>query len=209
MEIRLHFLTLFSMLRVSLRSISVRQITVLWNFSFFNSHTLNSSSIGCSHNMRTKTTNKGRSYVEIISGAAENPINNENAKFSEKGFVEIWRKPRRRERMCTTKTLSDMREDIDKLAKTLYRLRTNEKEQRKKSPQVAVSEENFVEEEELRLSSYVNGPVERLTFTVRTPDRRILIKQFTGITVSKFAFKKFYCNRYFLFILVKVQQMLL
>lgn len=179
------------MLIVPLRSMSFRRTATLWNFSFYkNSHRLYSSSNRRYHKLlnisiRTKTTNK-RSYIEIIGGAAKSPASNDDANFSEKGYVEIWRKARRREQAYTTKTLLDMREDIDKLAQTLYKLRTNEKSQREKPSQVVVTEPKF--EEELRLSTSIDGPVERLLFTVRTPDRRVLIKKFTGITVSRFAF---------------------
>ncbi|KAM3721354.1 50S ribosomal protein [Dirofilaria immitis] len=126
--------------------------------------------------MRTRTTIKGKPYVEIISGMTENP--------EKKGYIEIWKKVERREQKYIKKTLSDMREDIDKLAKTLYRLRVNEKEHQKKPLQVDVNQQEFAKEE-LKLSTYVNGSVERLSFIVRTPDRRVLLKKFTGITVSR------------------------
>lgn len=134
--------------------------------------------------MRTKTTNK-RSYIEIISKAAENSVKNNDTEFSGKGYVEIWKKTKAKQ-TYTAKSLSDMRDDINKLAQTLYKSRVNEKHQEKNSSRVTVSEPKF--EEDLRLSTYVDGCVEHLSFTVRTPDRRILIKKFTGITASRFAF---------------------
>ncbi|VDM09379.1 unnamed protein product [Wuchereria bancrofti] len=176
------------MLKASLYFTSVGRIAVLWNFPLYkNSHILRSTLNGRSHklvsiNMRTKSINKGKSYVEIINRREENSVNIEDAKFSKKGYVEVWRKPRSRKRMHTTKTLSDMQEDIDKLAKTLYKLRTNEKGQPQKPLQVP---EKKFEERELRLSIYADDSVELLSFTVRTPDRRVLIKKFTGITVSR------------------------
>ncbi|EFO28353.1 hypothetical protein LOAG_00130 [Loa loa] len=175
------------MLKISLRFTLIRRVATL---SFYkSSHSLSSTSNGRSHklvniNIRAEATNKGKPYVKIISGTAGNPTNNEDANFSKKGYIEIWRKPRRREQTHTTKTLWDMREDIDKLAKTLHRLKTNEKGQPQKSPEVAVSKQKY-EEEELRLSTYVDSSVERLSFVVRTPDRRVLIKKFTGITISR------------------------
>ncbi|VDP17752.1 unnamed protein product [Onchocerca flexuosa] len=177
-------------LKTSFHFTSIRRITILWNFlPYKSSHSLSSNSSELRYksvnDMRTKTTNKRRSHVEILDGMAEYAVSNEDAKLSEKGYVEIWRKAKRNEQKCTTKTLSDMREDIDKLAKTLYRLRANEKERREKPPQVVIKQQESEVEEELKLSTYVDGSVERLSFTVRTPDRRVLLKKFTGITVSR------------------------
>uniref|UniRef100_A0A915PWU4 Uncharacterized protein n=1 Tax=Setaria digitata TaxID=48799 RepID=A0A915PWU4_9BILA len=175
-------------LKCPIRLTSSQRTAVLWNFSRYES-SQTSSFIGQPHKsvdmiMRTKTRNKGKGYVEIIKGVAESPFNRRGAAFVGKGYIEIGRKTRKMERDCNTKTLIDMREDIEKLAKKLYRLRANEKEQLKNSPELEIDQQESTHQE-LELSSYVDGPVEHLSFTVRTPDRRLLLKKFTGITVSR------------------------
>lgn len=193
------------MLKTSLYFMPVRRISALWSYSPRGSrYTPSSSSKNPSQKMvvRAKTTDEGRS-CEIISRTADNP-SNEDRNFLQRGYIELWKKPRKREQTSSTKTLSAMQENIDKWAKTLHVLRKNEKLQSRKTPLVDVSEQKFDEKRELRLSTYVDGSVERLSFTVRTPDRRILIKKFTGISSSRFAFT-LHCS-YFLFSFVGVSK---
>lgn len=125
--------------------------------------------------------NSGQGSVESRPGSLGSREN--MGESPSKGYIEISRKRWKRKPEKQPKTLSDMREDIEKLAEELHKMRSNEKSQQ--SERVPKKD---AAEEELRLAPYVEEVAERLSFDVRTPDRRLLLKQLTGIAASRYFF---------------------
>ncbi|VDN00830.1 unnamed protein product [Thelazia callipaeda] len=163
---------------------AARRISLFWNLSNHKSGYCSYLSGESNNSVKMNSHQKARSNhlrrsAEIVVGACRDSVD-ENIVRPKKGYIEIRKNPRNIE---TRKTLSEMQEKVEQLAKIVHKLRVNEKEKEEDVKLDAKKVEDF--DEEIRLSADVNCPVERMSFTVRTPDRRLLLKVFIGNTNSR------------------------